>query len=85
MNADPDGTIIDMTPDGRFRDPVRTPWSARATGLAALAAVVAAAMLGLVLAVWLAVTVLPIVVGLVLAAFLLSMIRNWRRRSVVAR
>jgi hypothetical protein len=42
-------------------------------------------MLGLVLAVWLAVTVLPIVVGLVLAAFLLSMIRNWRRRSVVAR
>jgi Flp pilus assembly protein TadB len=84
MNADPHTTIIDMTPDGGFREPQRAGWNVRATGWTALAAVIGAAVLGLVLVVWLAITVLPIVLALALIGVVVSRLRGRRRRGIMA-
>jgi hypothetical protein len=81
MTSDPRTTIIDMTPDGHFREPQRTAWSLRATGWTAVAAVIGAAALGLVLVVWLAIAVLPIVIAVALIGLLVPRLRSWRYRS----
>jgi predicted PurR-regulated permease PerM len=80
MSADPNGTIIDMTPDGQFRDPAPPPRSIRASGWAALAVIVGGALLGLVLALWLAITVLPVVFAALIIAYLVTRLRAWTRR-----
>lgn len=86
MSEDPRTTIIDMTPDGQFRDPAPPPiWAMRATGVAVLAAIAGGVVLALMLTLWLAIAILPTVLLVVFIALVAGMIRRARRRNAASR
>jgi hypothetical protein len=80
MKRAPESTIIDMTPDGRFVPPKHAGFSLSLTGWLALAAVSSVMLLTLVITVWFAITLLPVVIALALIGFLATRLRRWRLR-----
>ncbi len=79
----PEGPVIDMTPDGQFATPARpsSVLPAQVFGVAILVAVVAGAGAIALLALWLAFTLLPIAIGAALIAYGLFRFRLWRARQ----
>ncbi len=75
--------VIDMTPDGGFRDAPPTPFSDRVLRAAVLVAIVAGAIGIAALALYVALALIPIALGAALVAYLVYRYRLWRagRRS----
>lgn len=71
---------IDMTPDGEFRTPPRTPVSTRIIAGAVLLAVVAGGIAFAALALWVALTLIPVVLGAILVAVGMIRFQLWRAR-----
>ncbi len=77
----PRGPTIDMTPDGRIRTrTVFAPGAMKLTGVAALVAVVAGSLAVAALALWLALTLVPIALAAGLVAWVLFKIQRWQGR-----
>ncbi len=75
--------VIDMTPDGQFRDGPRLPLSTRVLGIAILVAVVAGAVAIAALALYVALALIPVALGAAAVAYGLYRFRLWRAgRSV---
>jgi hypothetical protein len=79
--------VIDMTPDGRFIEapqPGIPPIPAKILGIAILVTIAAGALAIALLALWLAMTLIPIVIGAALVAFVVFRVQLWlaRRRSL---
>lgn len=72
--------IIDMTPDGAFREPPRPKLSTRVLGIAILVAVVAGAIVVAALALYVALALIPVVLGAAAVAYLAYRYRLWRAR-----
>jgi hypothetical protein len=82
--------VIDMTPDGRFRDPapgarpprvgVLTRLGAYSVVIAVIAGGMAIMALMLWLALWLAMALLPIALGATLVGFVIVRFQLWRAR-----
>lgn len=69
-----------MTPDGRFVHPVRQPSAlpAKVFGVAVLVAVLAGAAVIALLALWLALQLIPIAIGAALIAYGVFRFQMWR-------
>jgi hypothetical protein len=78
----PRGPVIDVTPDGRFVHPARqpSPLGGQVFGIAVLVAVLAGAAAIALLALWLALTLIPIAIGAALIAYGVFRYRLWRAR-----
>jgi len=72
---------LDMLPDGRFRTPPRPPVATRVFIWAVLVAAVSAGLVGAFLALWVALTLLPIAIIAALVAWLALRFQIWRARS----
>jgi len=72
--------VIDMTPDGEFRDPPRLPLSTRVLGIAVLVATVAGAVAVAALALYVALALIPVALGAAAIAYLVYRYRLWRAR-----
>jgi len=80
--------VIDMTPDGKFRDPPRPPQVPVATRIALWAivvTVVGAALLIAALAAWIAFLLIPVVVVAGVIAYLAFRFQLWRARASFGR
>ncbi len=69
---------IDMTPDGRFRGPVRSSWGPRIIVVAVLVAVVAGGLAIAALALWFALALIPVAIVAVLIAVATLRFQVWR-------
>ena len=74
--------LLDMTPDGRFRQPVRPPLSARVLAVALAVMAIAAALAIGALALWFALILVPGALGAAAVAWLAWRYRLWRARRV---
>ena len=72
--------VIDMTPDGAFRDAPRLPLSTRVLVGAVLVAVVAGAIAVAALALYVALALIPVALGAAAIAYGLYRFRLWRAR-----
>lgn len=75
---------LDMTPDGRFTTPPRSPMSTRIIAGAVLVAVVAGGLAFAALALWVALALVPIVIVAVLVAVLAIRFKMWQARRRAA-
>ncbi len=76
------GPVIDVTLEGRFVDPSRPPSAlpAKVFGVAVLVAVLAGAAAVALLALWLALQLIPIAIGAALVAYCVFRFQIWRAR-----
>lgn len=74
---------IDMTPDGRFAGPAAAPVSSQILRLALLVAGIAGVVAIGALALWLALTLIPIAIGAGLIAYGVLRYRMWKSGRVV--
>ena len=77
------GPVIDMTPDGQFIDTglrAASPIAARVLGLSVLVAVIAGILGVAMLALWLALQLIPIAIGAGLIAYGAFRFQLWRAR-----
>ena len=76
--------VIDMTPEGEFVPPPRVPFTTRLLGIAVLVAVIAGAVALASLALWIALTLIPIALAAALVAYVVVRWQSWRagRNSV---
>jgi hypothetical protein len=76
------GPVIDVTPDGQFVDPARpqSALPAKLFGVAVLVAVLAGATVIALLALWLALQLIPIAIGAALIAYGVFRFQVWRAR-----
>ena len=72
--------LLDMTPDGQFRQPVRPPLSARVLAVAVAVMAIAAALAIGALALWFALVLIPVALGAAAIAWLTWRYRLWRAR-----
>jgi len=74
------GPVIDVTVDGRFVDPARpaSALTAKVFGVAVLVAVLAGTAAMALLALWLALQLIPIAIGAALVAYGVFRYRLWR-------
>ena len=70
--------LLDMTPDGQFRGPPRTPLSARVLSIALAVAAIGAALAIGALALWFALILVPVTLGAAAVAWLAWRYRLWR-------
>ena len=79
---DTTGPVIDMSTDGRFVDPARRPSAlpAKVFGVAVLVAVLAGAAVIALLALWLALQLIPIAIGAAIVAYGVFRFQMWRAR-----
>jgi hypothetical protein len=83
QRKDPVPLQIDMTPDGRFAGPQPAPVSSKILRLALLVAGVAGVIAIAALALWLALTLIPIAIGAGLIAYGVLRYRMWKsERSI---
>lgn len=71
---------LDMTADGSFRAPARTPFSTRLLAYAVVVAVVAGVVAFAAFALWLALALIPVVLFAVLVIVLTVRFKMWRAR-----
>jgi hypothetical protein len=71
---------LDMTPDGRFREPPRTPLATRIARTALVVAVLAGVLAALILALWFALALIPVAIGAGLVAWAAFRFQLWRAR-----
>ena len=81
------GPVIDMTPDGEFVDMRRTgaaPFSVKVIGVGVLVAIVAGGLAIAALALWLAMTLIPIAIAGAAIAYAVFRVQLWwtRRHSL---
>ncbi len=69
-----------MTPDGQFRTPPRTPVTNRIIGWAVLVAVVGTGAALAALALWVALTLIPVILAAVVIAAVAIRFQLWRAR-----
>ena len=72
--------LLDMTPDGQFRQPARAPLSARVLGVALAVMAIAAALAVGALALWFALVLIPVALGAAAIAWLTWRYRLWRAK-----
>lgn len=72
--------VIDMTPEGDFVRPPRVPFTTRLLGLAVLVAVVAGGLALASLALWIALTLIPVAIAAALVAYVALRWQSWRAR-----
>ena len=72
--------LLDMTPDGQFRQPSRLPLSTRVLGIALAITAMAAALAVGALALWFALILIPVALGAAAVAWLAWRYRLWRVR-----
>jgi hypothetical protein len=72
--------LIEMTPDGAFRDPPRAPLSGVIARAAILIAVLTGGVALLILALWFALALIPIAIGAALVAWAALRFQMWRAR-----
>ena len=70
--------VIDMTPEGEFVPPPRVPFTTRLLGIAVLVAVIAGAVALASLALWIALTLIPIALAAALVAYVVVRWQAWR-------
>jgi fumarate reductase subunit C len=70
MDRYPKQPILDMTPDGQFRKPRKTPIATRIAAMAIIVAVAACGLAVAALALWLAFLMIPVVVVAGLIAYI---------------
>ncbi len=70
--------LLDMTPDGQFRQPARPPLSARVLAVALAVLAISAALAIGALALWLALILVPVALGAAAVAWLAWRYRLWR-------
>ena len=78
--VDPQPTL-DMTPDGRFREPPAAPASATILRYAIVAAVLAGSLGLAALVLWAALLLIPIAIGAALVAYGAFRWRMWRMQN----
>ena len=71
---------LDMTPDGRFREPPRLPVSTRIIAGAVLLAVVATGLAFAALAFWVFLLLIPVAIVAVVVAVVMIRFKLWRAR-----
>jgi hypothetical protein len=69
---------IDMTPDGRFREPPSVPIATKVGRTALIVAVLATAGAVALLALWFALAMIPIAIGAALVAYVALRFQRWR-------
>jgi Flp pilus assembly protein TadB len=72
--------VLDMTPDGDFARPRQVPFTTRLLGAAILVAVIAGAVALASLALWIALTLIPIALAAALIAYVMLRWKLWRAR-----
>jgi len=72
--------VIDMTPDGEFREPPGVPLSTRVLGIAILVAAIAGAVAVAALALYVALALIPVAIAAGVVAYLAYRYRLWRSR-----
>ncbi len=70
--------LLDLTPDGEFRQPVRPPWATRVAAWALVVAVIAGGLAVAAVAFWLALMLIPIAIVAGLVAYLAFRFQLWR-------
>jgi len=70
--------LLDLTPDGRFREPVHPPWAARVAAWALVVALIAGGLAVAAVAFWLALTLIPIAIVAGLIAYGAFRFQLWR-------
>ncbi len=70
--------VIDMTPEGEFVPPPKVPFTTRLLGIAILVAVIAGAIALASLALWIALTLIPIALAAALVAYVVLRWQAWR-------
>lgn len=75
---------IDMTPDGRFRDPPAVPLATRIARTAIVVAALAGVVAVLILMLWFALALIPIAIGAGLVAWAAIRFQLWRMRRATA-
>jgi hypothetical protein len=76
---------LDMTLDGRFREPPAVPVAARIGRVAIIVAAVAGAGAMALLALWFALALIPIALGAGLVAYAMLRFQRWRGHGPFAR
>jgi fatty acid desaturase len=71
---------LDMTPDGRFREPPATPLATRIARTALVIAVLSGVVAALILALWFALALIPVAIGAALVAWAAFRFQLWRMR-----
>lgn len=82
---DPVSLQIDMTPDGRFAGPQPAPVSSQILRLALLVAGIAGVVAIAALALWLALTLIPIAIGAGMIAYGVLRYRMWKSGRAIRR
>jgi hypothetical protein len=75
---------IEMTPDGRFRDPPSVPLATRIARTAVVVAALTGALAVFVLMLWFALALIPIAIGAGLVAWAAIRFQLWRMRRAGA-
>jgi hypothetical protein len=70
--------LLDLTPDGQFRQPARPPWATRVAAWALVVALIAGGLAGAAVALWLALTLIPIALVAGLVAYGAFRFNLWR-------
>ncbi len=78
MERDP--RLLDMTPDGKFRQPPRMAIGTRIIAGAVIVAVLAAALGIAAFALWIALMLIPVAIAAALVAYLTFRFRVWQAR-----
>lgn len=69
---------IDMRPDGSFREPQKPPLATRIFFWAVLIATIAGGIIVATLALWVALTLIPLAIGAAIVAYLAFRFQLWR-------
>ncbi len=77
--------ILDMTPDGGFRSPARPPVSSRILVWAIGIAVVTAAVAFAAFALWIVLTLIPVIVAAAVVIWATLKFRAWQARRSLGR
>jgi uncharacterized membrane protein YdbT with pleckstrin-like domain len=75
---EPSRRLLDMNPDGSFRDPPQAPLATRLALGAIVVAVLAGGLALAALAFWLAIILIPLAIGAALVAYLGFRFQLWR-------
>jgi hypothetical protein len=74
--------VLDMTPDGQFRDGPRQPGAlAKLGGIAMLVAILAGALAIAALALWFALAIIPLAIAAGLIAYAIFRFQLWRAQG----
>ncbi len=70
--------LLDLTPDGQFRRPVRPSWAMRLAGWALVVAILAGGLAAAAVALWLALALIPVAIVAGLVAYAAFRFHLWR-------